>query len=121
QVAKTGDRGVIAKDIDEMGYVGIGTKIRLDGGWGLRLDGRVLFPPSSATEFATVDGEGLVSVYREFGRPEASKKVEAPPPAPADSDGDGLTDDADKCPQEAEDKDGFQDDDGCPDPDNDAD
>ena len=38
-----------------------------------------------------------------------------------DRDGDGLTDDKDKCPDTAEDKDGFQDDDGCVDADNDGD
>ena len=38
-----------------------------------------------------------------------------------DSDGDGINDDADKCPDEPEDKDGFEDEDGCPDPDNDKD
>jgi hypothetical protein len=44
------------------------------------------------------------------------------PPAPdLDSDGDGIVDKLDRCPHEAEDKDSFQDDDGCPDPDNDRD
>jgi len=38
-----------------------------------------------------------------------------------DSDGDGILDDVDECPKEPEDKDGFKDKDGCPDPDNDAD
>jgi outer membrane protein OmpA-like peptidoglycan-associated protein len=38
-----------------------------------------------------------------------------------DSDFDKFVDAADKCPQEREDKDGFQDEDGCPDPDNDSD
>ena len=38
-----------------------------------------------------------------------------------DADGDGLDDRDDRCPKEAEDKDGFQDSDGCPDPDNDGD
>ncbi|MBA3452278.1 MAG: OmpA family protein, partial [Deltaproteobacteria bacterium] len=38
-----------------------------------------------------------------------------------DTDADGLDDTKDKCPAEAEDKDGFQDEDGCPDADNDAD
>lgn len=38
-----------------------------------------------------------------------------------DTDKDGILDDADKCPDEPEDRDGFQDDDGCPDLDNDAD
>jgi outer membrane protein OmpA-like peptidoglycan-associated protein len=38
-----------------------------------------------------------------------------------DRDGDGLKDDIDKCPDEPEDFDGFEDEDGCPDPDNDRD
>src|SRR5262249_17840091 len=37
------------------------------------------------------------------------------------SHGDGIADALDKRPNEAEDKDGFQDADGCPDPDNDGD
>ncbi|MFO0738554.1 MAG: transporter [Labilithrix sp.] len=48
--------------------------------------------------------------------------TEPPPPPPdADGDGDGVVDAKDKCPQEPEDKDGFEDEDGCPDPDNDGD
>ncbi|HVY49541.1 MAG TPA: hypothetical protein VHB21_26795, partial [Minicystis sp.] len=42
-------------------------------------------------------------------------------PTGRDSDGDGIPDARDKCPNEPEDKDGFQDADGCPDPDNDRD
>jgi outer membrane protein OmpA-like peptidoglycan-associated protein/opacity protein-like surface antigen len=38
-----------------------------------------------------------------------------------DRDDDGILNDADFCPDEAEDFDGFQDEDGCPDPDNDGD
>lgn len=38
-----------------------------------------------------------------------------------DADGDGILDEADKCPQQAEDKDDFKDSDGCPEPDNDQD
>jgi outer membrane protein OmpA-like peptidoglycan-associated protein len=40
---------------------------------------------------------------------------------PADLDGDGLADDVDLCPDIAEDCDGFEDENGCPDPDNDHD
>ena len=43
------------------------------------------------------------------------------PPKPGDRDGDGLTDDVDKCPDDPEDKDGFEDEDGCPELDNDND
>ncbi len=41
--------------------------------------------------------------------------------ADPDPDKDGILGKADRCPNEAEDKDGFEDEDGCPDPDNDAD
>ena len=41
--------------------------------------------------------------------------------APGDRDHDGIPDDLDKCPDQPEDKDGFEDADGCPDPDNDKD
>lgn len=39
----------------------------------------------------------------------------------ADDDGDGIPNSVDQCPNEPEDFDGFQDEDGCPDPDNDGD
>jgi outer membrane protein OmpA-like peptidoglycan-associated protein len=42
-------------------------------------------------------------------------------PSIGDRDGDGYKDDVDKCPDDPEDFDGFQDADGCPDPDNDND
>jgi len=38
-----------------------------------------------------------------------------------DRDGDGLKDDVDKCPDDPEDFDAFEDEDGCPEPDNDRD
>ena len=38
-----------------------------------------------------------------------------------DRDGDGIADSIDQCPDDPEDKDGFQDEDGCPDLDNDRD
>ena len=51
------------------------------------------------------------------------KVILPPPPKPkiGDQDGDGCLDNVDKCPTEPEDKDGFEDDDCCPDPDNDKD
>ena len=42
-------------------------------------------------------------------------------PSIGDRDGDGIKDDLDKCPDNPEDFDGFQDADGCPEPDNDND
>ncbi len=43
------------------------------------------------------------------------------PSGDGDTDGDGLLDEVDQCPRDPEDKDDFQDDDGCPDLDNDID
>ncbi len=122
QVLKSDSEDIISKDTDETLYVGIGAKYRVDNGWGLRFDGRLLLPPSSASESVTMDFEALLSIYKEFGRKEAEKTVEPEPDTgPADAAGDGITDDADKCANEAEDKDSFQDEDGCPDNDNDGD
>ena len=51
--------------------------------------------------------------------------VAEPPRPPAgrlvDRDADGIGDAGDRCPDDPEDRDGFQDEDGCPDPDNDQD
>jgi OOP family OmpA-OmpF porin len=109
----------IKTDTDAMLHLGVGAKYRVDNGWGLRLDARVLFPPSSADDGFTEDFELLLSIYKELGR----KKVEAPKPPPVDEDPDkdGIIGAADKCPNDPEDKDGYQDDDGCPDNDNDGD
>jgi OOP family OmpA-OmpF porin len=110
---------ILGTDTDFNAYAGIGVKYRVANGWGLRLDGRILFPPSTANDSVTTDFEALLSVYKELGRGKPAPPP--PPPPPADPDGDGIVGDADKCPAEAEDKDTFQDEDGCPDLDNDGD
>jgi OmpA-OmpF porin, OOP family len=120
QIVSTKGAATIDKDTDAALYIGAGAKYRVDNGWGLRLDGRVLFPPSSKDNSFTEDYELLLSIYRDLGY-KGKKKEEAPPPPDNDPDRDGIVGDADKCPNDPEDKDGFQDDDGCPDKDNDND
>ena len=112
----------IDEDEDFTPYVGVGAKYRVENGWGLRGDARLLLPPSSASESVTIDTEFLLSVYKEFGRKEKVVE-EAPPPPPVDEDPDkdGISGSADQCPNDPEDADGFQDEDGCPDGDNDGD
>jgi MYXO-CTERM domain-containing protein len=66
--------------------------------------------------FGTPDWRGLAGLRIGLG---GSEPVLAP--APRDRDHDGILDLADKCPDVAEDQDGFRDDDGCVDPDNDED
>jgi len=111
-VTNTDDNGVIYKDVDAAPYGGLGAKYRLPGGWGLRGDARLMFPPSSQSEGATTDFELLLSFYKEFNRKENADK---------DPDRDGILNPADRCPTDPEDKDGFQDEDGCPENDNDSD
>lgn len=48
-------------------------------------------------------------------------RFDDPQPPPPDTDGDGLLDEVDPCPNDAEDVDRFRDEDGCSDPDNDED
>lgn len=107
---RTGD-----SDNDFLFHGGAGVKYRMGESWGLRLDLRLLLPPSSASESVTTDFEGTAALYATFPRPPP------PPPPPEDSDGDGIDDPDDGCPEEAEDTDGFQDSDGCPEADNDGD
>ena len=121
------------RDTDGFFHIGIGSKFPINDMFGLRLDGRVMAPAAIAHKIAKVgsetgyggpDWEILLAAYMGFGAEKAPPP--APPPAPApvvdkDTDGDGIPDSIDKCPNEPEDKDGFQDEDGCPDPDNDGD
>ncbi len=55
------------------------------------------------------------------GCPEKESTITVTGGGGADRDEDGVVDNLDKCPGEPEDRDGFQDADGCPDPDNDGD
>jgi hypothetical protein len=63
-------------------------------------------PRSALTAFIAAMGLGLIF---------------APGVSAFDSDGDGIPNKYDLCKKEPEDKDGFEDNDGCPDPDNDKD
>ncbi len=69
---------------------------------------------SAALGTGLVEGMGAPS-YRVF------LAISYRSPDVIDTDGDGIPDFKDSCPHQAEDFDGFQDQDGCPDPDNDAD
>jgi len=117
----------IGKDTDSAFYFGVGAKLRLGMNWGLRADARLLIvpsskndtPPSKDTSKVAADFEAMGSFYLDFGRGE--KAVEKEAPTDDDPDKDGIVGAADQCPTDPEDKDGYQDDDGCPEPDNDAD
>jgi hypothetical protein len=85
-------------------FIGTGTADAV-GAFSVSLGAHPL-PRVTATN---TDGYGNTSTFSSFASP------------PVNSDGDGLADTNDPCPLAAEDEDGFQDSDGCPDPDNDLD
>jgi outer membrane protein OmpA-like peptidoglycan-associated protein len=62
---------------------------------------------------------GVLSLTLTPGAPELGP-IRVPKPD-GDADGDGVRDSVDRCPSEPEDKDLYDDTDGCPDPDNDGD
>ena len=111
--SQTDDQSVIEFDTDFVPHGGLGLKYRLGDNWGVRVDGRILLPPSTASEGITQDYEAMIGLYKTFRN--------TGPKVAGDSDGDGVADDKDDCPNKAEDNDGFRDDDGCPDVDNDED
>jgi OmpA-OmpF porin, OOP family len=113
---------IISKEQNFVPHAGVGVKYRTGGGWAVRADARLMLPPSS-DKGMTEDFEFLLSLSREFGGVQPPAKTEEPPPKKGedDPDHDGIVGAADKCPNQPEDKDGFQDEDGCPDPDNDQD
>ena len=100
-------------DFDTDAVFGVGARWDFHRHFGARIDGRMLVVPGYNTTTAksamTTDWETHVGIYLRLGT------------SAGDSDKDGIDDDNDKCPNEAEDKDGFQDADGCPDLDNDGD
>jgi OmpA-OmpF porin, OOP family len=120
QVVYTSDATLISKETNIVPEIGLGVKYRTGTGMVIRFDARALFPPSSSGGM-TVDYEGLLGVAYEIGAKKKKKVEPPPPPKDDDPDHDGIKGAADKCPSEPEDKDGFQDEDGCPDPDNDGD
>lgn len=95
-------------DTDVTGHVGAGVKLDLGERWGARGDLR----------YFVLDGAEARLAHNFAGHLGLWVRLDA---ALADKDGDGVADEADKCPLDAEDQDGFLDDDGCPDPDNDGD
>ena len=129
---------VVPGDTDGYFHAGVGVKIAFSHRVGLRLDGRIMAPPAFLGHSVTVgdetgfhgpDWEALGGLYFNFGEVEkevkttvnTSREVVMPAAPNPDPDGDGIAGAADKCPNVAEDKDGFEDEDGCPDPDNDKD
>jgi OOP family OmpA-OmpF porin len=120
-------------DADPVGYWGLGIAWHLGDTLDLRVDlrhgveagrmGGVTSTFTAEVGLSTRLGRATPVVVEHVEEPPPPPRdvVVAPPPTPPDRDGDGIADAQDRCPDQPEDKDGFADDDGCPDPDNDGD
>ena len=100
------------------GYIGGGVRIDTQKGFDLRLDARLALMPAQpgGSVAAELDvGIGLAFHLGGGHGPTAEELAAARGAPPADRDGDGIPDAKDACPDRPEDKDGFEDDDGCPD------
>ncbi|MBL8636349.1 MAG: OmpA family protein [Myxococcales bacterium] len=108
-------------------HAGGGLQVDITKLWGLRIDGRAVFPQALSSALTT-EGEILVGLAGRFdvqGTAPAVAPVPAPtpamvpatPPPVVDSDGDGIVDTIDKCPTAA----GLPVNAGCPDQDSDSD
>src|SRR5450432_3414405 len=109
-------RAIKSGDTDANFYVGLGARFALSNLVHLRLDGRLLAAPNTTNNGFSPDWEVTAGIGVTLGGHEPA------PPAPVvqlvkDTDGDGITDDLDKCPNEA----GPKENGGCPDKDTDGD
>lgn len=118
---RTFDSGIVGA-----GHLGAGVRYDTLRGFVLRFDARVAFVPgarisSSMEEDPYFGAEIDVAFGIELSLGTRAKAVEQRRLASLDRDRDGVADDKDACADRAEDADGFDDLDGCPDIDNDLD
>ncbi len=130
-VVLSSKRGAFPSGLTGEAYGGAGVGWNPGRGVALRLDARFsVFQGRDGEKPITVEGELTAGVWFTLGGrgrgpasgpgPRGRAQVAAPEVA-SDRDGDGYPDDVDQCPDRAEDHDGFEDRDGCPDIDNDGD
>ncbi len=111
-------RQTFATGITGDGYIGGGVRFDTTKGFAMRFDARVALIPG-ADRFLEPEVDIGFGLELQLGVKRKRASVENP--ALADRDSDGIPDDKDNCGDRPEDKDGFEDADGCPDIDNDLD
>jgi outer membrane protein OmpA-like peptidoglycan-associated protein len=109
----------LGKDSDQAVHFGGGIKIYPTKRLAIRADVRDVLTTSRGlpNKLDSHNFEATLGVSLVLGR----KDPVAAPPPPSDRDGDGIVDDADRCPDEPETVNGFEDEDGCPESDRDGD
>ncbi len=119
-------RGIYPSGVTGEAYGGGGLGWNPGRGVALRFDARFsLFQGREGEKPVTVEAEVTAGVWFVIGKKGATRVREAErriaSPTETDTDGDGYADAVDQCPERAEDHDGHEDKDGCPDIDNDGD
>jgi OOP family OmpA-OmpF porin len=113
---KTLDSGILGE-----GYVGGGVRFDTQRGFTLRFDTRITILPG-VERYVAPEFDFSFGVEMQIGkRPRRTSTEVRPLDLALDQDQDGIADATDRCPGRAEDNDGFDDLDGCPDIDNDLD
>lgn len=124
------DDMTLGKDYDGVAYGGLGVEVDVGKTIALRLDARALRAPKREElvedkgTWHFMFGVGVSGVFG--GTAEKAVVIEREVPVvaqPTDPDGDGMFGDADRCPEQAENVNSWEDTDGCPDtiPDTDGD
>ena len=121
-IALSTKRGIIDSGIVGDGYVGGGVEFTTERGFDLRFDLRASLMPG-VDPVLTLEWDAGLGLSFRLG--EAARRRRAATklvvPINPDADNDGVVGSDDQCPERAEDADGFEDRDGCPDIDNDLD
>jgi OmpA-OmpF porin, OOP family len=119
-VALSSARRTFNTGVTGSGYVGGGLRFDTTKGFAIRFDARAALMPGIERAVA-VEIDVNFGVELALGAPRLRPGERIVTAALPDRDGDGIPDDVDACPDRPEDKDGFEDEDGCPDIDNDGD
>jgi outer membrane protein OmpA-like peptidoglycan-associated protein/opacity protein-like surface antigen len=120
---------VLGSDTDMLLQLGGGVRFFATSSIAIRAEARFLRGPSQQAPYHLnasygefMFGLSFVPTFGSSGPATVDKPKEIVVVAPKlDTDRDGVFDDDDRCPNEPEDRDLFDDTDGCPDPDNDGD
>jgi len=125
-IALSGARKTFNSGIVGEGYIGGGVRFDSNRGFMFRFDARITALPAERRlgllfDYVNLEADFNIGIELSLGKPaprSASEQVATPD---GDRDGDSITDKNDRCPEQPEDKDGFEDTDGCPEIDNDGD
>jgi len=121
-IAISSARRTLNSGIIGEGFVGGGVRLDTGKGFTVRLDARISIIPGENPPAVTAEAEIGIGIEIQIGRNATKTETRPARVEPErDRDGDGIPDRIDHCPDRAEDRDKFEDDDGCPDIDNDGD